>query len=367
MPGSNVDTAGQARFDLERVHLEPLTRNFSIPVRWDRGYIDEVLSFEQSHARISNFYGVVEHPVSRNGRVPLEHQRVAAESARELIAHIHARGRRFKYLLNAPDPLRPKVTEDDEVALIRFLAEELEVDDVVVSSPRLMRLVREAAPRLEIHVSTIAGVGNLEQLQPFLPMKPALVVPQHDVPKKPRALSALQAGCEEAGMAVEVMVTESCLFGCPWMKGHYQALSESMDDRDFHRKCRDERLANPAELLACGSFIRPEDVDHYVSLGVRRFKISGRSKSAEWLLRAARAYLGGKYDGNLVDLMGMDPVARPETWMRVDSAALDGLIPALFSDPDQDPRALAEAYYRRALAIGQIELGAWPELDVARK
>lgn len=50
-------------------------------------------------------------------------------------------------------------------------------------------------------------------------------------------------------------------------------------------------------------WIRPEDLVVYEGLGFDRFKIAGRNKRTEWLVRAVKAYANRKYDGNLLDIV----------------------------------------------------------------
>jgi len=80
--------------------------------------------------------------------------------------------------------------------------------------------------------------------------------------------------------------------------------------------CTYEKIKNPAHLIAA-EWIRPEDVKHYERLcektGNNNFtiKLVERTKSTEFLIRVAKAYLDQSYDGNLLDLMLWPSVKSP--------------------------------------------------------
>ena len=49
-------------------------------------------------------------------------------------------------------------------------------------------------------------------------------------------------------------------------------------------------------------FVRPEDIYKYVDLGIKNFKITGRTGTTEFLLVLARAYMEESWSGNLLSL-----------------------------------------------------------------
>jgi hypothetical protein len=81
------------------------------------------------------------------------------------------------------------------------------------------------------------------------------------------------------------------------------------------------------ELLKA-SWIRPEDLSRYEKLGFSNFKVAGREKGAEWILRAVAAYSDRKYEGLLNDLIigfdGMEPFGKFP--VALDNSRLNGFI-----------------------------------------
>ena len=64
----------------------------------------------------------------------------------------------------------------------------------------------------------------------------------------------------------------------------------------------------------------------YEKLGVKYFKISGRSKPVSWLPEVVKAYQSRNYEGNLIRLLGIDPKLEAENWIYIDNKSLDGFI-----------------------------------------
>jgi len=67
-------------------------------------------------------------------------------------------------------------------------------------------------------------------------------------------------------------------------------------------RCSHMFLSQPVEFLR-SPFIRPEDIHAYRDVGMDVIKLSDRTEAVEFLLRTARAYASGRYDGNLFDLI----------------------------------------------------------------
>jgi collagenase-like PrtC family protease len=66
-------------------------------------------------------------------------------------------------------------------------------------------------------------------------------------------------------------------------------------------RCTASRWKRPASWL-CAPFILPQWLSFYTDLGVRTFKISGRTHPTEYILSIVDAYLRREYRGNLLGL-----------------------------------------------------------------
>ncbi|MFH0832615.1 MAG: hypothetical protein V1900_02775, partial [Candidatus Aenigmatarchaeota archaeon] len=146
-----------------------------------------------------------------------------------------------------------------------------------------------------------------------------------------RMLAALEKLRRNVDCELETIVNLGCLWECPInyyhasLGGHFSQDDMRMDYVDYPRlKCSMKRL-EPTELIKSG-WIRPEDVHIFEKAGIEWFKIAGREKSTEWLLRCAKAYSTGCYDGNLIDLLENTFIETDKPPFYIDNKKLDGFI-----------------------------------------
>jgi len=74
-----------------------------------------------------------------------------------------------------------------------------------------------------------------------------------------------------------------------------------MEGKDFFEHCLAVTLKDHSQILKSG-WIRPEDLESYKDI-TTSFKMVGRARSSSLVLRAARAYMNQRYDGNLIDIV----------------------------------------------------------------
>lgn len=320
---------------------------FSVPLRWNAQYVRAMTAVSHPEkTKLAAFYGCINMPGFCSGRIPLDHQSVSLDEASSIVRLVHDKGRRFFYLFNAPIV---NGVESLDCGLLDEIIQATDCDAVVVADLCLAELIRSRHEGVAVHVSTVADIKCKEDLARWYCVKPERLVLHHDLPRLPGTLGHMIEDLHEHGVKPEMMVTESCLFKCPYRSRHYHALGEGRDDRMFHERCRSVRKASPDTILSCGSFVRPQDVRmFYDKYRIKHFKITGRSQSADWLMRAASAYLNEKFSGNLVELMGMDPSIFPEKKFSLNSEILDGYVERLFDVGDDGANEmLARAWLTR--------------------
>lgn len=109
----------------------------------------------------------------------------------------------------------------------------------------------------------------------------------------------------------EILVNESCLLDCPFRMYHYNLVSHG-SQREKGKvflqypflSCTLMKLQNVAELIKA-PWVRPEDLYRYEDLGIQYFKLAGREKTTEWLLRCAKSYFSLRHNGNLLDIIAI--------------------------------------------------------------
>jgi len=314
----------------------------TMPSHWDKTIIQDIVNTTSDNdIRLGEIYGVLADggPIG-HGRSPESVVSITKERAIQFRNFVKSLGVNFVYLLNAPfnDVMDSKKTSDLRSYLC-WVLKDLGPDGLTISSHDLMRLVRRIDNTIPIHISTIAGVKNLNDLQKFMDCLPDRLVPHHDIGKNFNDLAELTNFGKENNMEVEILATESCLFGCPNRKAHYEYLSNKKADNPFHTICNSKKLIRPREFLLAGGIIRPEDVSFYENLGVHYIKVSGRSKPSSWITEVVKAYQNQSYDGNLIRLLGIDPSLEAEKWIYLNNNALDGFLENFPTSDDYESRA----------------------------
>ncbi len=300
----------------------------TIPSHWKSEVLEEIVE----NNRLRDDIGVVEvygalaegGPVG-HGRISKAVVDVSRQDAVKFRAFVKKKNIAFTYLLNAPFSFSSKWIRCETDRYLEWIFSELQPDAVTIASLELMERVREINLNIEIHISTIAGVKTATDLEKYLRVGPSRVVPHHDCGKDWRNLREVAEFGRANGIGVELLSTESCLLRCSMRDAHYAHIARK-DDRPFHMCCNSRKLTHPEELLLASATIRPEDMRLFEEMGVSYFKISGRSKSAEWLPEVARAYQCRSFDGNLVRLLGIDPQLRAEEWIYLDNKSLEGFM-----------------------------------------
>lgn len=314
----------------------------TIPCHWDRAIINEIVSTRSCNDTIivEEVYGVlakggpIGHGRSSNAVVSVDKSYVV-----RFRQYLRKKGIRFVYLLNAP--FRISTDTEQRIELEKYVSwvlQEVKPDALMISSYELMEYIRSRDDEIPIYISTIAGVKNPDDVKKFLDISPARIVTHHDLGKDWKALVRLTVFCKKESIEIEIMVTESCLFGCPRRKEHYEYLAGKTKDAPFHTKCNSRKLMHPREFLLAGGVVRPEDLHIYEDIGIRYFKITGRSKPSMWLPEVVNAYRSRRYDGNLIRLLGIDPSLHAEDWIYICNPALSGFLKRLLEIEDGEER-----------------------------
>jgi collagenase-like PrtC family protease len=304
--------------------------NFALPLHWGQKYLNDIFSIEKGTAKktgeIEAFYGCLNDSPFTSGRMPISYQDISRCDAAVIIDIIHKYNKKFFYLLNAPSTYKLMQLQKE---FIQFLLR-INCDAFVVSDIGTAKVIRDINADINLHISTIADIDTPQKLESWLPLNPKRLVLSHDTPKEVEKLEALLEALHLHNIDPEIMVTESCIFHCPWRAKHYKALSLGENDRQFHDNCYKFRKNDISSLFSAGSFIRPEDVSFYNDLyKINYFKITGRSQTDQWIKNTVSSYLKGSFKGNLVELMGMDPQIEPHKFFTLPEYFLDAYIEKL--------------------------------------
>ncbi|WP_456481702.1 U32 family peptidase [Methanopyrus sp.] len=294
---------------------------FSVPSPGDPDLTDRLLRSLPTDRIETVYFGL---PAVGTGRATIVH--VDTDTAAELAEVCHS------YSVEPEVVINPLCTADVVRSRGSFAEFERTLDDLddagierlVLSDPLMIHAAMERGFR--VSVSCVAEVNTPERARYFQEMGVEEITLDTNVNRR---LDVIEAIASETSVRLRVIVNEGCLPDCPYRIAHFCLFShatrpgEEVAEDPYFVRCISERVNDPT-LIIKSPFVRPEDLSIYTDLGVRTFKIAGRANSIAWIRRVVRAYLRGRYDGNLLDILDCPTVLRH--LYRVDNRKLDGLL-----------------------------------------
>jgi len=288
---------------------------------------DDRLVHATADLPVSTFFGGFPVQLTGGGRPPQILPPVTPERFRAHLEQVHRYSRKFYATLNSNDL---GLREYSPGYVERFLREvrdlvDLGVDGFVIAIPALIEAVRTEWPDVPITVSTFARIRTVTQAEYFLGLGARTVI----LEEANRDFRLIR-GLVRLGAEVEILVNQSCLPSCPY-RGHHLNTSSLASQPgaagpSFEYpilECGLEYVRDPSKLVS-GIFVRPEDLEVYEEAGVHRFKVSGRNRSTDWLVRSAGAYAARSYPGDLTDILSLVQVKAPLAALRRAAAAPGG-------------------------------------------
>ncbi|ABP94689.1 peptidase U32 [Metallosphaera sedula] len=258
---------------------------------------------------VSHIFGSHTKTLTGHGRASFILPQVDDERFKAHLDVVHEAGIKFLYTMNTATLNGGEYSEK----FVKRLSEEIErlvgfgVDGFVVALPFLVRLIKREHPELEVSISSYARVYNIREVENFMELGADTVILHEDDNRNFRLLRSLQK--LQRRVDFELITNNSCLWGCVYRRTHDIVSSQSSVEGGIEAWfeypilfCATDVRNDLANIIRM-RWIRPEDLVVYEGLGFDRFKIAGRNKRTEWLVRAVKAYANRKYDGNLLDIV----------------------------------------------------------------
>ncbi len=296
---------------------------FSVPYIPEKNYLSDL--FRIGEGRISEVYVGLPSACAGSGRAVycrgLDYGMIAE------VCHEH--GAKLDVLLNASCEGLEPYTAAGLAKIMSGLekAAACGADVVTVANPLLMQKIKERFD-VELKVSVIAGVRTVQKAVFYERLGASAINLDRDIN---RDLSLIKSIRDAVDCELFLLSNEGCLLDCPFKHshdsfiGHFSKVPPNQrslfENNPFAAYCTRIKLESPEEVLK-SPWIRPEDLGRYSGL-VDGFKISGRELPAKDMLRIVDAYVKGRYDGDLMDLLN---VRIPGIF--IDNRSLDGFLDA---------------------------------------
>ena len=320
-----------------------------VPFLNDAGYIDSLLalSAEAPPGRvIHEVYGSMPSDPVGNLRPPESIRPMSFSQLKSMIEKLHKHGIKFNYVLNSelmPVPLSESYRE----SVLTFLRQlsDAGVDEVTVTIPYLITLIRRHFPDMRVNASICNEIASVKEAAEFESLGADVIVLDRDANRDFPLLRAIR---RQIRGGMKVLCNSACVYHC--VNVHYHgtyssALSSSAlslsdgEDKTFPTPycnfyCRRLFFSDLTELIRM-HWIRPEDMELYAREGISLFKIDGRDKNPAYLMTVIRAYLTGTWEGSFFHLL------QPEFCERTADIS-DTPVSAGSPEPLWDGKSLAE-------------------------
>ncbi|WFS62431.1 hypothetical protein LF599_17495 [Pseudodesulfovibrio thermohalotolerans] len=211
---------------------------------------------------------------------------------------------------------------DETADLLDRLTDEAGLTGIVFADAYFLQALSDARPETCKRLAAVPSINAmpdsparvfalLDMIDQTAFRPPTRLVADRALNRDPDGLNSLAHGlrARHKDIRLFLMANEGCLYQCPYKPAHDAHVGLVVEglcgDRTFAMNrdfgCVRRMIGEPGLMLA-SPFIRPEDAWRYKGIA-HGLKLCGRNRGAAFLLRAADAYVQGRYDGNLLDLM----------------------------------------------------------------
>lgn len=267
------------------------------------------------YPEVREMYGKIPADAIGGGRSAYTLRSVNKRTVLKTIRQCHEKNIAFNYLLNAANLGGMEQTRQGQKKIRSLLDWVVSsgADGVTVASPYLLRIIKKQYPALWVKVGVFAMVDNPVKARMWEDMGADCIC--LSAISCNRNFPLLQNIRAAASCELQLIVNASCLLHCTHELTHMNLLSQSsrvgdslggfcLDYCILH--CSHRRLEDPVNFIRA-TWIRPEDLHYYESIGYDSFKIVERSSPTDLLVKRIDAYTKRRFDGNLLEIAG--PVA----------------------------------------------------------
>ena len=274
--------------------------NYDIPMLFSDKYInglEQILNI--SDDKIKSVYGSARIGTIGQARYSEKIPKLEIEELQNFVEKIHNLKIKFHYTINSPwTDLKERKSQyktliiDDFKKLI-----DIGIDSFIIANPYLISLVKEKFPYIEIIASINFQTTTAYKFKSLLDYGCNSVVLDRPVNRNIAFLRKLKEYADKYSL----LVNSTCLFDCPLQQYHANENGyfssgnfENIEKKEYCvNYCLPLIEKNPENILK-STWIRPEDISKYEKIGVRNFKIQGRTLEPEILLNLIKAYLKRK-------------------------------------------------------------------------
>ncbi len=263
---------------------------------------------------------------------------------KEYVDEAHRHGIGFEYLWNAITIAGKEWDTDFQDKLFEEARTLVEagVDGLTVTNPLLCLKIKTWFPEIKVSSSVNNHLDSLERISQAIDyFKIDRLMLDNRLARNFGFVTQVHEAFPDH--PIIVLVNEACLPDCVLQAYHQEHTAHaSRSNQDYAAPdlcrifCTRKKMQEPVYTLKA-PWVRPEDVHYLFEAGASLMKLAGRTERSEWIVKLARAYACGEYQGDIWELIEKPGSVRPE-WdevmkkkiqhgrFQVDNQKLEGFI-----------------------------------------
>jgi len=274
--------------------------NYDVPMIFTERYIDgleRLLNYGED--KIKSVYGSTRFGFLGQARYSEKIPDLDINDLHDYVLKIKKLNVEFHYTFNSPWTNLKERNQEYKKQILNDLKKitEIGVDTFIVANPYLISLIRQKFPEIKIIASINLQTTTAYKFKSLIEYGCNSVVLDRPVNRNIAFLEKIKSEAEKFSL----LVNSTCLFDCPIQQYHSNEngylSSENIDNVEDKEYCINYCLPliekHPENILK-STWIRPEDIDKYEKIGVKNFKIQGRTLESDILLNLVKAYLDRK-------------------------------------------------------------------------
>ena len=280
---------------------------FSLPYNNDPGTLAELLALQKfGSSKISEIYLSGPQEYSGSGRIVSS---ISGDDFIRAVAQIIDHGIGVNLVINTICDGVRWYARDTIEKLLSFLTrmyKEYGVKSVTIANPVYITEVKQRLPDFEVCASVLSDIDCVQRAVVAKNAGADVITPDANINRNLKLLTDIK---QATGLKLKIMVNEGCLHKCLYRKFHFNYVSHYSREvgsqlpevKDFFAHCLSVTKNDCSQILKSG-WIMPENLKRYAEV-TDFFKIVGRTRPKSFVTRAARAYMGQEYKGNIFDIL----------------------------------------------------------------
>ncbi len=227
----------------------------------------------------------------------------------DYIKKARAKGLNFNYLLNSACIGNREFSKKGQKAIRELITwiSDIGVNYITVAIPYLAEMIKSNFPGIKLAASKMAFISDVRQAKCWENIGVQEITVNPDINRNFRKLEQIRKAVK---CDLVLLVNEACLYRCPYVYYHVNSDSHASQTGNIKTYicysrlfCEKVFISDKSEIIK-STFIRPEDLNLYNEIGIRKFKLVGRARPTEWILNALDAYCKKRYEGNIAEILG---------------------------------------------------------------